>query len=85
MKSWKTSLCGILSLLALGISSAPGLSPTLAHILVQVSIACGGLAALFARDNNVSSQSLGLPQTPSATVTTNTPGIQFTDDKTTKK
>jgi hypothetical protein len=74
MKSWKTSLCGILSLLALGISSAPGLSPTLAHILVQVSIACGGLAAIFARDNNVTSQSLGLDNRPVVTTVVPAPG-----------
>jgi len=59
MKSWKTSLCGLLGALFLGLSQIPELAP----LWIKIFALLGGLmptvGLLFARDNLVTSEQAG--------------------------
>lgn len=64
MKSWKTSLFGILAVACAGAQTTPGLPPWAAHLLAVAATAATGLGLLFARDYDKSSEDHDLPPPP---------------------
>jgi len=69
--SWKTTLCGILGALCVGMSQIPELAPLWAKICALLGATFPNVGLLFARDNKVTSEqagasSLNKPTLPSA-------------------
>jgi len=58
MKSWKTTVCGLIGAIGayLATTNDPSWLPTLGKLLSGVSVA---LIGFFARDNNVTSEQAG--------------------------
>ncbi len=64
MKSWKTTLCGGLTIVGTAMTQFFPEYPLVSKIGGFVAAVSTGVGLLFARDNNVSSESLGLPAKP---------------------
>ena len=58
MKSWRTTICGVLALVGPLIAQ---FYPEYAHHGNFIGALGAGLGLLFARDNRVSSEDLGIP------------------------
>lgn len=63
--SWKTSLCGIVGVVLIGSVATPGIPVWLAHILQLLGAAAPSVGLLFARDNNRTSEEVGVKTTVS--------------------
>lgn len=60
MKSWKTTLCGILGVILLGASQTPGCPLWTAHLLMVLSGVAPSVGLLFARDYDKTSEDHGV-------------------------
>ena len=59
-KNWKTTLFGALAAAAGGIAIAPDIAPAIGKIAAALSPIFAGIASMFARDYNVTSEQTGL-------------------------
>jgi hypothetical protein len=59
MKSWKTTVCGIVIAAAGGVAAASGLDPVVTKVAAVVASIATGLLGIFARDNNKTSEQVG--------------------------
>jgi hypothetical protein len=58
-KSWKTTVTGLLSVLAGGAAIAPGVPPEWQLFSAKLAALFGGVGLISARDNNVTSEDAG--------------------------
>jgi len=58
MKSWKTTVCGVVAAAAGGVAAA-NIDPTITKIATIAATIATGLIGFFARDNNKSSEDVG--------------------------
>jgi hypothetical protein len=60
VKSWKTTLCGLVAAACTGLAQTPEMDPAWSHMLLTIGSIAGGIGLLFARDSNVTSEQQGL-------------------------
>jgi hypothetical protein len=56
MKSWKTTVCGVVTVAAGAVAVAPGMDPVIAKTAGVIAAIATGLIGIFARDNNKTSE-----------------------------
>ena len=69
MKSWKTSLCGTLGVVFAGLALIEEMPPLWRKIFAVLATAFPNFGLLFARDNQVTSEDVGVKPKPEPTPT----------------
>ena len=80
--SWKTSLCGIVGLVLIGLSHTPHCPDWACHILITLASAAAPIGLLFARDNNRTSEDVGAKPSSNGVYHVSTPKAKGESDAT---